>query len=128
MKVRDECDCYMEKLKLTDRQRIIFEQCLNAVVNGPFIPDGEFQTLMGLDRKEVAFILVAWSEINHESKNVQFAINNALNNLLGYPIDYPEQWNKFISIDEKELAGMFAEWRQNSGRQIDQEGYFDNLE
>ena len=43
--------------ELTTKQEKIFEQCLYAVVNGPFIPDWEFPILFGLDKDEVGSIL-----------------------------------------------------------------------
>lgn len=106
----------MEGLKLLEQQEAVFKQCLDAVVNGPFIPDWEFHILFGLEKNEVNAILVQWPEVNHHDNQVQLAINNSLNNLIGYPIDDEERWSEYIAVSKEELIELFEEWRQNSGK------------
>jgi hypothetical protein len=100
----------MSSTDLSVRQNLIFRECLNAVVNGPFIPNCEFSIVFGLEKYEVAFVLNQWDRIDKNDCAVKLAINNTLNNLLGYPIVHREQWSAFISISEEELHDMFDEW------------------
>jgi hypothetical protein len=99
-------------MKLTGKQNIVFRECLNAVVNGPFIPEWEFPILFGLEKKEIGAILAQWESIDHNEDSVNLAINNALINLLGYPIDSPEEWNNFISVNNQELLELYEAWKQ----------------
>jgi hypothetical protein len=51
------------------------------------------------------------------------AVNNSLNNLLGYPTTPTDQeWPKFISANRQEVKKIFDKWR---GEII--EGYFDGI-
>jgi hypothetical protein len=56
--------------------------CLRAAVDGPYFGEWEFQTLMGVTRGEMRAVLAAWPS---DSPEQALAVNNALNNLLGYP-------------------------------------------
>lgn len=78
---------------LSDDDRAIIKGCLNAAVNGPFFPEWEFHALFGLRRSEVEIVLIEWPNLpvetqpgydSHEHFQAA-AINNAMNNLLGYP-------------------------------------------
>jgi hypothetical protein len=71
---------------LDDREREVVRECLRAAVNGPFFPDWEFETLFGLDREEVRRVLLSWPTLNEADETVVPAINNSMNNLLGYPM------------------------------------------
>jgi hypothetical protein len=54
---------------------------------------------------------------------VILAVNNSLNNLLGYPTTPTDQeWPKFISANRQEVKRIFDKWR---GEKI--EGYFDGI-
>ena len=93
-----------------DEKRVVFE-CLRAAVEGPFFPDWEFHTLFGLHRQEVARIVAALPDIDDSDENVSLAINNAINNLLGYPHRDATAWRKFISVPETEVRRIYAKWR-----------------
>jgi len=85
----------------------VVRQCLLATVGGPFLPDWEFQTLMGLTRAEITDIATSWP-----SDERQFvAVNNALNNLLGYPHKQHNEWTQYISVNPTEVAQVLARWR-----------------
>ncbi len=108
---------------LSDVDRRIVLECLQAAANGPFFPDWEFQTLFGLERSEVAEIANRWPNVDENDDNVYVAIKNAMNNLLGYPIDREREWSNFISVGPQELARVFAKLR--GALPLD---YFDGLE
>jgi hypothetical protein len=96
-------------------------ECLRAAVEGPFFPDWEFGTIFGLERDDVKRILTAWPEVNEADDSVVRAINNSLNNLLGYPDRKKgEMWPKFISVTRQRLQRFSrngrAENRAHLGR------------
>lgn len=57
------------------------------------------------------------------------AINNSLNNLLGYPAtNGNEEWPKFISVARGEVARIFDKWRGKSPLTSPKsQRYFDDL-
>lgn len=92
---------------------------------GPFFPDWEFQTLMGGERDEMRAVLDAWPNVS-DGENADVAINNAFNNLLGYPHDEWEAWAKYSDADPEELARTFTRWRAERGISR-ASSYFDGL-
>ena len=90
--------------ELTERQKEIIGECLHAAANGPFFPDWEFHTLFGLVREEVASVAASWPQTHADEETIFLAINNALVNLIGYPIDSEEQWDSYISVPRAEVS------------------------
>ena len=78
---------------LDDDDLEVIAGCLAATVNGPFFPEWEFHTLFGLVRSEVAEVAAAWPSLPRLTPDwcaspeafQRKAVNNAVNNLLGYP-------------------------------------------
>lgn len=97
-----------------DEKRVILE-CLKAAAEGPFFPDWEFHTLFGLERNEMAEIVAAWPRIDWSLEKVIVAMNNSMNNLLGYPHGCEEEWARYISVTAEEVARVFSKWRQVGG-------------
>lgn len=102
-------------------QQVIFE-CLRAAAEGPFFPNSEFHTLFGLEREEVKQIADEWPNIEEAAESVVVAINNSINNLLGYPHRREDVWSNYISVQPEELYLIFAKWR---GEPVS--SYFDGL-
>jgi len=96
---------------LTDAERRVVFECLRAASGGPFFPDWEFHTLFGLHRHEVARIVAALPDIDDSEESVSLAINNAMNNLVGYPHGEDAAWPQFISVPESEVRRIFEKWR-----------------
>ena len=108
---------------LTEGERELVRQCLVAAVEGPFFPEWEFHTIFGVEREEVAAVLARWPQLD-ESKDVdRSAVNNSLNNLLGYPHGCEAQWSAFIDAPPSEVARVLAKWRGNQPG-----SYFEALE
>ena len=111
-------------------------QCLKAVAYGPFLKDDnaddpwwEFHTLIGLDNPELTALAEEWPNVDVGSERVRAAVNNTLNNLLGYPHGLWDEWPRFISASPQEVARALEKWRAliesaggNSGSR-----YFDHL-
>jgi hypothetical protein len=97
-----------------EERQIVFE-CLRATATGPFFPDWEFHTLFGIERGDVKAIVDAWPAVDEANENVSLAINNSMNNLLGYPHGRDREWLQYMSVPPKEVARIFKKWR---GEQI----------
>jgi hypothetical protein len=115
---------------LNETERGVVRECLQAAAEGPFFPDWEFPTLFGIDRDQVRQLLLSWPKVDEADDAILLSINNSFNNLLGYPNDMHEEWAKWISVTEGEVARIFAKWKGKdreahpSSRRRD---YFDNL-
>jgi hypothetical protein len=94
--------------------RDIMKACLRAAADGPFFPDWEFHTLFGMERSEVREVLSSWPD--GSDAQLQFtAVNNAFNNLLGYPHGREDVWEEFIPVDRGQLRDLFWRVRELSG-------------
>ncbi len=106
----------------TEERQVVFE-CLRAAANGPFFPDREFDTLFGVKRDEVRAIVSAWPAIDETNERSVLAINNAMNNLVGYPHGCNREWLQYISVSSTEVARILQKWRRkriawNTGNRI----------
>jgi len=108
---------------LSDDVRAIICGCLNAAVHGPFFPDWEFHTLFGLTRSDVGTVLAEWPNLPVHTPSGYaspgrfqvVAVNNSLNNLLGYP--HRVQADKFmreVGASEQQVADVLTRWRSAS--------------
>lgn len=96
---------------LTVAEREIVHECLKASVEGPFFSDWEFHALFGIERGEVKQVLKSWPNVTEEDEVVSLALNNAMNNLIGYPHGCEGIWNEYISVPSEEVARIFQKWR-----------------
>jgi len=109
-----------------DDERTI-RDCLRAAVEGPFFPDREFQTLIGLERGEVGAVLAEWPGTN-SPEDQDLAVNNVLNNLLGYPHRASDEtWAAYIGASPREVAEALTRWRGDTHRDSGGEGYVNRL-
>jgi hypothetical protein len=75
------------------------KECLRAAVGGPFFSGLEFHVLFGQMRK----VLQSWPELNEAADTVAVAINNSVNNLLGYRVPNKKELRpKFLSVKRSE--------------------------
>lgn len=80
----------MDLKNLTAEDHSLVGACLNSAANGPFFPDWEFQTLFGVEPAVVRNVAVQWPKVDPSDEDVELAVVNSLNNLLGYPHGYPD--------------------------------------
>ena len=51
-----------------------------------------------------------WPGVKQVEVDLNMAVNNALVNLIGYPIDCPNQWSQYISVSREELKKFYDQW------------------
>lgn len=98
---------------LPEREREIIRRCLIEALNGPLFPDWEFQTLFGLEREDLQEVVDRWPDLDSSQPMDHLAINNSLNNLLGYPHG---QWDSLmmrIKATREEVVQAFSRWRES---------------
>ncbi len=89
----------------------VFRESLIAAARGPFFPDWEFGTLFGMERPEVESIAESFSAATPIAGDVAVALNNAMNNLLGYPHGQELAWAQWLSVSPAELQAIYSQWR-----------------
>lgn len=112
----------MPLAQLTDEERAIVLECLECVASGKIIPDWEFSIVMGIQRGELLDVVDRWPDVDDSDDTVSLAINNSLNNLLGYPHAYHSRWDDVLSVPKSEVARVFRKWRGKPASR-----YFDGL-
>ncbi len=110
-------------MPLSWRNILIIGECLRAAAYGPFFPDGEFDSIFGLSRKQVP---EQWPVVVAAYANQDIAVNNSLNNLIGYPNKHFAQWDDYISISRGELVIVWSNWRKEKSDDSAR-AYFDRL-
>jgi hypothetical protein len=103
---------------LTEDERTLVLKCLRAVVEGPFISDGDFHSIFGLCRAEVAQVASRWPRVDESEAEVRQAINGSMNSLLiwfGWQDENPEQGETLLrqwtGVSAAEIERVFAKWR-----------------
>jgi hypothetical protein len=96
---------------LTDRDVQVIREALAAAIDGPFFPEEEFVTLMGLTRDQMRQVLTNWP--NDRSEDVGRGVNNVLLHL-GHQHDRHESeraWPEYSSATPRELRDALNHWR-----------------
>jgi hypothetical protein len=101
----------MDFEKLSETDKAVIGQALRAAADGPFFPDWEFHTLFGLERSDVRATADAWPVASPSAEKLAIAVNNALNNLLGYSHSKDAVWSQWITVDRKQLNELFKRLR-----------------
>ena len=121
----------MTNENLSDDEIKVIKECINAAAYGPFFidegakdnPYWEIHSLFGLTIDELRKIADALPNLDLEDENVNLAINNSINNLLGYPHGCSDEvWSKYISVSKDELRKIFYKWKGEKAQ-----NYFEGL-
>jgi hypothetical protein len=113
--------------RLSPGQQGVVGLCLTAIIEGPYVPDWEFQTIMGVAREETAAVASAWPDPTRAPFTF-IAVSNTLTNLLGYPHKRWPELSEFIGADSRQLVATLKAWR---GVELSADpglAYFESLE
>ena len=122
-------------MPLSQKQIEIIGECLRAAAYGPFFPDGEFDTIFGLSREQVAAVADQWPVVLDAREWADLAIHNSFNHLTGYPIkkERMEHWEDYLSVERGEVRELFDEWlawrdrERSKNRKQGARGYFEDI-
>lgn len=98
-------------MDLTKKEKEIVVECLRATAIGPFFDDDDFHILFGLTRNELKTIISDLPDIDDSDKLTRRAINNSINNLIGFPHKKDQVWGEYISVSKSELEMIFKKWK-----------------
>ena len=82
---------------LTDQERQIVFECLNAVAYGPFFSNGLLYTMLGIKESDIEEVILNWPNIDFRTKATTF---NIVYECLFNLTFFADGINKNISIDE----------------------------
>ena len=109
---------------LTPAQKAIVHQAMRLCAErADLFPDWEFQTIFGVTRPQMAQLVAQWPDLDDQTEGpARWAVNNAMNNLLGYPHKHHDDWDSHFPFGARDLFETFCAWRG------DRPGsYFDGL-
>jgi len=92
---------------LSSEQVEIVRRAMFAAADGPFFPDWEFETLMGVSREEVRRVAREWPRQDGDPTQNDIAAN-ALNNLLGYPHGKEREMESAVGSTAAELNALLS--------------------
>jgi 5-formyltetrahydrofolate cyclo-ligase len=95
---------------LSARQKEIVRRCMAVAAEGELYPDWEFPTIFGVYRAEMILFVNQWPNLDETDKRVEWAINNALNNLAGYPHKWQRDWAVHLDFSRDEVVETLAKW------------------
>ncbi len=105
----------MKLRNLDQKETEIVRKCMECIADGKVIlHDFEFHVVMGVTVEEFIEIYNSWPEINENDNVVSTAINNSMNNLLGYPHGKHHRWEEFIDVPLDKIAKVFNKWCDSS--------------
>jgi hypothetical protein len=97
--------------KLSDKERQIIFQSMNAILRGRFL-EGEFRTRLGIEPEELEQIAVAYPNVDDsdDDSNVALAINNCLNEVC-YGIGFSDRdWSQWFVVSRSEVEDVYRKW------------------
>jgi hypothetical protein len=97
---------------LSEADREILHRCLRVAAEDQSVfPDWEFHSLFGLWRPEFQAIVDSWPNLDESSEEVELALNNTLNNLLGYPHDHHDDWDAYFGFGWQDVRRILTALR-----------------
>lgn len=115
----------------------VLGRCLQIAVEGPYFPEWEFHTLMGLSRDVMRAVAKSWPEAPPDvpdyfesgAEAQLVAVNNAANHLVGgYPHGVGQTaLERDLGCTVGEVFQALAAWRGEVDTDSSGKGYFDRL-
>ncbi len=101
----------MSLAKLSDSDRQIILQCLNAILKGRFL-EGEFHTRLGLEPEELEQIVTAYPDADDSdgNSNAALAINNCLNEVCHGISFTNHEWSQWFTVSKPQIVEVYRKW------------------
>jgi len=99
---------------LSQMEREIVGQCVCALADGPFLPDGEFHTITGFFRPQIAEVADCWPVVDEGIHSHRRAIHASLAALLYGPIRHFDRWHEYITAERSEVERIARKWWRES--------------
>ena len=100
----------MSLAMLSDKERQIISQSMNAILKGRFL-EGEFRTRLGIEPEELERIAVAYPNVDDSGEaSAALAINNCLNEVCHGITFSDRDWSKWFSVSRSEVEEVYRKW------------------
>ena len=103
--------------RLSEKDKRIVRECMNAIVDGPFLDDFEFETRIGVDREEMRRILRTYPDLedDNDESPTAICINNSLNEVsYGLPFS-DDEWSAWFTVTRSEIQEVYKAWARQRG-------------
>ena len=97
--------------KLSDSDRQIVLQCLNAITKGKFL-EGEFHARLGIEPEELELLVAVYPNIDDsdDNSNATLAINNCFNEVC-HGIHFSDrEWSQWFNVSKSEVEEVYRKW------------------
>ena len=102
---------------LSENEKAVVHECLKCVASGNVIlHNWEFPTVFGISVSEFIQVVESWPELDDSRESVFLAINNSMNNLLGYPHVKYESWDDFMPYTQSEVEVVSNKWKRGQAK------------
>jgi NADH:ubiquinone oxidoreductase subunit E len=101
----------MSFAKLTQNEKQIILQCLNAILNGSFL-EHEFHARLGIEIEDLSQVVSTYPNIedSDDNSNETIAINNCLNEVC-HGISFLErEWREWFNVQRSEVDEVYRKW------------------
>jgi hypothetical protein len=101
----------MTLAKLSDTDRQIILQCLNAILKGRFL-EGEFDARLGIEPGEFERIVAAYPNVDDsdDDSNETLTINNCLNEVCHGIRFSNREWAQWFNVSKSEVEEVYRKW------------------
>lgn len=102
---------------LSEEEKDVVQECLDAAVYGPFFDEEDFHALFGVTRDEAKVVADHFPKVDEfddsygGNDDSWLVINNTFANLLGYPHRLEKEWVRYISVSRERVEEIFIKWR-----------------
>jgi hypothetical protein len=91
-------------------EQALLRECLAFVATTRELSDEDFATRLGVDRSDLAAILLRWPGIDAADRQIWLTVHNALNEVAtGLPIS-PHAWAGAFTAPRTSVAALLATW------------------
>ena len=96
---------------LNKSERTAVRECMQAVLDGSWIDDFEFETRLGFKRESLKVILNGWPLLDDSTNGlVRLAINNCMNEVCNGINISDRDWNTWFTQSPEQVAAAFSKW------------------
>ena len=96
---------------LDGAEKDLVRQCMQAVLDGSWIDDSEFQTRLGFEREELRAILTSWPLLDDADALVGLAINNCMNEVCHGIYISDRDWKARFTQSPEQIKATYTKWK-----------------
>src|SRR3954466_12589734 len=98
--------------QLSADEQAVVRAALEAVLTGPYLADWEFATRVGVDRAEVAALVLRWPAVDDTAADSSsaLAITNVLNEVCNGPDMTDAEWGRWSSVPREAVREVYHHW------------------